>query len=158
MPGNTLAEETTNSTVSTNHKVSAIIASIFKCFGLLNSALIAYKTFLHKLWQDTTMGRTFTTRIESAATDFQNHYNSRLTGRLFAPMQLTSKSMDSVTTVKESVDPAYTFAQQATTTQLPVNFVLYIKGCTSEATNNTKMRALCSYIVDHAVQDGHSCP
>jgi len=64
--------------------------------------------------------------------------------------------MNSATAVKESMESAYTFAQQ--TTQLPVNFVLYIKGCTSEATNNTKIRALCSYIVGHAVQEGHLSP
>ena len=72
-------------------------------------------------------------------------------------MQPTSKSMDSATTVKESMEPAYIFAPQ-TTTQVPVNFVLYIEGCTFNATNNIKIRALSSYIVGHAVQDGHSCP
>jgi hypothetical protein len=60
--------------VSTNHKVLAITASIFKPFGLLSPAVIDYKTFLQKLWQDTTMGQTttyqFTTRMESAATDY----------------------------------------------------------------------------------------
>jgi len=73
MPGITLPEEI-NSTVSTNHKVLATIAFIFKSFVLLNSAVIAYNTFIQKLWQDTAMGRTtsypFTTRMESAATDY----------------------------------------------------------------------------------------
>ena len=44
--------------MSIKHKVLATTASIFKSFGLLNPAVIAYKIFLQKLWQDITMGRT----------------------------------------------------------------------------------------------------
>jgi len=54
--------------------VLAFTASIFNSLGLLSPAVIAYKIFLRKLWQDTTMGRTtsypFTTGMESAATDY----------------------------------------------------------------------------------------
>jgi hypothetical protein len=43
---------TINSTASTKRKVLAITASIFDPLGLLNPAVIAYKMFLQKLWQD----------------------------------------------------------------------------------------------------------
>jgi hypothetical protein len=42
----------TNSTESTKCKVLAITAAIFDPFGLLSPAVIAYKIFLQKLWQD----------------------------------------------------------------------------------------------------------
>jgi len=41
-----------NSTASTKRKVLAITASIFDPLGLLSPAVIAYKMFLQKLWQD----------------------------------------------------------------------------------------------------------
>jgi len=41
-----------NATGSTKRKVLAITASIFDPLGLLSPAVIAYKTFLQKLWQD----------------------------------------------------------------------------------------------------------
>jgi hypothetical protein len=42
----------TNSTASTKHKVLATTAVIFDSLGLLSPAVIAYKIFLQKLWQD----------------------------------------------------------------------------------------------------------
>jgi len=42
----------TNSTASTKRKVLATTASILDPLGLLNPAVIAYKIFLQKLWQD----------------------------------------------------------------------------------------------------------
>jgi len=42
----------TDSTASTNRKVLATTASIFDPLGLLSPAVIAYKIFLQKLWQD----------------------------------------------------------------------------------------------------------
>jgi hypothetical protein len=45
-------EQATDSTASTKRKVLATIASIFDPLGLLSPAVIAYKTFLQKLWQD----------------------------------------------------------------------------------------------------------
>ena len=42
----------TNSTVSTKRKVLATTASIFDPLGLLSPAVIAYKIFLQKLWQN----------------------------------------------------------------------------------------------------------
>ena len=47
-----LTQMQTNSTASTKHKVLAITASIFDSLGLLSPAVIAYKIFLQKLWQD----------------------------------------------------------------------------------------------------------
>jgi len=44
--------QTMNSTASTKRKVLAITASIFDPLGLLSPAVIAYKMFLQKLWQD----------------------------------------------------------------------------------------------------------
>jgi len=44
--------QTMNSTASTKRKVLAIAASIFDPLGLLSPAVIAYKMFLQKLWQD----------------------------------------------------------------------------------------------------------
>ena len=44
--------QTTNSTASTKLKVLAITASIFDPLRLLSPAVIAYKIFLQKLWQD----------------------------------------------------------------------------------------------------------
>jgi hypothetical protein len=44
--------QTINSTESTKRKVLAITASIFDPLGLLSLAVIAYKIFLQKLWQD----------------------------------------------------------------------------------------------------------
>jgi len=42
----------TNSTASTKRRVLATTASIFDPLGLLSPAVIAYKIFLQKLWQD----------------------------------------------------------------------------------------------------------
>ena len=42
----------TDSTASTKRKVLATTASIFDPLGLLSPAVIAYKIFLQKLWQD----------------------------------------------------------------------------------------------------------
>jgi len=42
----------TDSTASTKRKVLATTASIFAPLGLLSPAVIAYKIFLQKLWQD----------------------------------------------------------------------------------------------------------
>jgi len=44
--------QTTNSTASTKRKVLAITASIIDPPGLLSPAVIPYKIFLQKLWQD----------------------------------------------------------------------------------------------------------
>jgi len=44
--------QTTNFTESTKRKVLAITASIFDLLELLSPAVIAYKIFLQKLWQD----------------------------------------------------------------------------------------------------------
>ena len=49
---NTTQVPTTDATGSTKRKVLAITASIFDPLGLLSPAVIAYKTFLQKLWQD----------------------------------------------------------------------------------------------------------
>jgi hypothetical protein len=49
---NLTAKQTTNSVASTKRKVLAITASIFDPLGLLSPAVIAYKIFLQKLWQD----------------------------------------------------------------------------------------------------------
>jgi len=42
----------TDSPASTKRKVLAIRASIFDPLGLLSPAVVAYKIFLQKLWQD----------------------------------------------------------------------------------------------------------
>jgi len=42
----------TDSTANTNRRVLATTASIFDPLGLLSPAVIAYKIFLQKLWQD----------------------------------------------------------------------------------------------------------
>jgi hypothetical protein len=42
----------TNSTECTKRKVLAITVCIFDLLGLLSPAVIAYKIFLQKLWQD----------------------------------------------------------------------------------------------------------
>jgi hypothetical protein len=42
----------TDSTASTKRKVLATTASIFDHLGLLSAAVITYKIFLQKLWQD----------------------------------------------------------------------------------------------------------
>jgi len=49
---NTTQVQQTNSTASTNRRVLATTASIFDPLGLLSPAVIAYKIFLQKLWQD----------------------------------------------------------------------------------------------------------
>jgi len=49
---NTTQVPTTDATGSTKRKVLAITASIFDPLGLLSPAVIAYKTFLQKLWHD----------------------------------------------------------------------------------------------------------
>jgi len=49
---NTTQVPPTNATGSTKRKVLAITASIFDPLGLPSPAVIAYKTFLQKLWQD----------------------------------------------------------------------------------------------------------
>jgi len=45
-------KQPTDSTASTKRKVLATTASIFDPLGLLSPAVIAYKIFLQKLWQD----------------------------------------------------------------------------------------------------------
>jgi hypothetical protein len=47
-----LKSKAIDSTASTKRKVLATIASIFDPLGLLSPAVITYKTFLQKLWQD----------------------------------------------------------------------------------------------------------
>jgi len=49
---NTTQVQQTNSTASTKRKVLATTESIFDTLGLLCPAVIAYKLFLQKLWQD----------------------------------------------------------------------------------------------------------
>ena len=49
---NTTQVQQTNSTASTKRRVLATTASIFDPLGLLSPAVIAYKIFLQKLWQD----------------------------------------------------------------------------------------------------------
>jgi len=49
---NTTQVQPTDSTASTNRKVLATTASIFEPLGLLSPAVIAYKIFLQRLWQD----------------------------------------------------------------------------------------------------------
>jgi len=49
---NTTQVQPTNSTASTKRKVLATTASIFDPLRLLSPAVIAYKIFLQKLWQD----------------------------------------------------------------------------------------------------------
>jgi len=49
---NTIQVQLTDSTVSTKRRVTATRASIFDPLGLLSPAVIAYKIFLQKLWQD----------------------------------------------------------------------------------------------------------
>jgi len=49
---NTTQVQPTNSTTSTKRKVLATTASIFDPLGLLGPAVIAYKIFLQKQWQD----------------------------------------------------------------------------------------------------------
>ena len=49
---NFIQGQQTASTVSTKRKVLATTASIFDPLGLLSPAVIAYKIFLQKLWQD----------------------------------------------------------------------------------------------------------
>jgi len=49
---NTTQVQPTNSTTNTKQKMPATTASIFEPLGLLSSAVIAYKIFLQKLWQD----------------------------------------------------------------------------------------------------------
>jgi len=49
---NTTQVQQTNSTASTKRRVLATTASIFDPLGLLSTAVIAYKIFLQKLWQD----------------------------------------------------------------------------------------------------------
>jgi len=49
---NTAQVQKTNSTASTKRRVLATTASIFDPLGLLSPAVIAYKIFLQKLWQD----------------------------------------------------------------------------------------------------------
>jgi hypothetical protein len=47
-------DQATDSTASTKRKVLTTITSIFDPLGLLSPAVIAYKTFLQKLWQEKT--------------------------------------------------------------------------------------------------------
>jgi len=49
---NTTQVQQTNSTASTKRRLLATTASIFDPLGLLSPAVIAYKIFLQKLWQD----------------------------------------------------------------------------------------------------------
>jgi len=49
---NTTQVQQTNFTASTKRKVLATTASIFDPHGLLSPAVIAYKIFLQKVWQD----------------------------------------------------------------------------------------------------------
>jgi len=49
---NTTQAQQTNSTASTKRKMLASTASIFEPLGLLSAAVIVYKIFLQKLWQD----------------------------------------------------------------------------------------------------------
>ena len=49
---NTTQVQPTNFTASTKRKVLATTESIFDPLGLLSPAVIAYKIFLQKLWQD----------------------------------------------------------------------------------------------------------
>jgi len=49
---NTTQVQQTNSTASTKRRVLVTTASIFDPLGLLSPAVIAYKIFLQKLWQD----------------------------------------------------------------------------------------------------------
>ena len=44
--------QTTDSTANTKRKVLATTAFIFDPLGILSPAVISYKIFLHKLWQD----------------------------------------------------------------------------------------------------------
>ena len=127
IPGNTLPEETTNSTASTNRKVLAITASIFNPLGLLSPAVIACKYFYRNCGKTLKWDKLFLTHLQQEWNQLlqtiPKWLQLKITGRLFAPMQPTSKSMDSATAVKESMEPAYIFTPQITTTQLPVNFV-----------------------------------
>jgi len=49
---NTTQVQQTNSTASTKRKLLTTTASIFDHLGLLSPALIAYKIFLQKFWQE----------------------------------------------------------------------------------------------------------
>ena len=72
-------------------------------------------------------------------------------------MLLTSRSMDSATAVKGPTEPFIHSLHRQQQYNFLSAFVLHIEGCTSEATNYTKIGALCSYFVGQAVQKGHSC-
>jgi hypothetical protein len=73
-------------------------------------------------------------------------------------MQPTSKFMDSATAVNEPTEPVCMCAPQTATAKPPSTPLLHIKGCTTEATENTKIGTVCSYIVVQAVQEGHTRP
>jgi len=49
---NTTTQVTPTDDTGSKRKIMAITASIFYSLGLLSQAVIAYKTFLQKLWQD----------------------------------------------------------------------------------------------------------
>ena len=54
---NTTQVQTTDFTASTIRKILATTESIFEPLGLLSPAVIAYKIFLQKLWQEKTTMR-----------------------------------------------------------------------------------------------------
>ena len=89
---------------------------------------------------------------------FSNHHKSRWTERLFASMLATFRFMDSVTAVNKPMEPVYTFTPQTVTTKHLVNFCVHHQMLHTVTTDNTKVGALCSYIVVQAVQEGHMHP
>jgi len=119
--------QTTDSTASTKRKVLATTASIFDPLGLLSPAVIAYKIFLQKFGKTNCNGMNYFQFIcnkngISCIRLFPTYHKSKLTERLFALMQPTSKSMDSAIAVNELTEPVCTFAPRTMTTKYFVNF------------------------------------
>jgi len=117
----------TDSTASTKRKVLATTASIFDHLGLLSPAVIAYKIFLQKWWQDKLqwddlLPAYLQQEWNQLHQTIPNLSQSRLTGRLYAPMLPTSKSMGSVIAVSEHTGLVSTYVPLTTRRRHLVNF------------------------------------
>jgi hypothetical protein len=115
-----------DSTASTKRKVLATTASIFDPLGLLSPAVIAYKIFLQKLWQNKLQGD------EQLPAHLKKEWDQLLytipkrsqikaTETLYVQMLPTSKYVDFVTALNELMEPVYTFAPQTATMKHFVN-------------------------------------
>jgi hypothetical protein len=120
----------TNSTVSTKRMVLATTAAIFDPLGLLSPAVIAYKIFLQKLWQDQMQwDEPLPIHLQEwnqlcQIIPYLSNQNQPEGDLLQCHQHIIT--YDSVTAANVPMKPASTFAPQITQTNHIVNFCVQL--------------------------------